>query len=424
MKQKPIFDAACALIERVLRGPTRQQIIAAACDAPNFTTALTSLRDRMRSDVWKAGGDPIFLDRVVKTYDRQTREDGFHVLHDWDGVADKVNADTIPVDVLHYLIDKRGAEPPDATALAILLDYYFLHLLALLSVRIWDDGDADAHLDRLHQLLGELQGPAGSGESFVDNAETLILIATSHFELHERGYDRLLGRVKTLNHAHQTNIALGHAASMGSHLRFGFEATYGRDIVNMRNDNVADYPWLCFALATVMREYVRMREDGVEAAAREPVVEALLNGLSPDARAFIGQPPGSLSACEVERVEFRERFQHYRQDLVEEFERHRPSDQTYSPLSFFFNFSHNVLKGTVIDALLCGEVWDVSFNDLLTGVPRDGARSASRLALATTLMAYARLNPHRIRGRQMPVIVYDSSAGRQAFAIAMRKIKE
>ena len=58
-------------------------------------------------------------------------------LHDWDGIADCVNEDIIPVDVLHYLIDWRGRQLADATVLAILLDYYFVHLLALLSVRIW-----------------------------------------------------------------------------------------------------------------------------------------------------------------------------------------------------------------------------------------------------------------------------------------------
>ena len=59
-------------------------------------------------------------------------------------------------------------------------------------------------------------------------------------------------------------MALGHAASMGSHLRFGFEATYARDTVIMRNDNVTDYPWLSFSLATLMREYSRMRDEGAE----------------------------------------------------------------------------------------------------------------------------------------------------------------
>jgi len=43
-------------------------------------------------------------------------------------------------------------------------------------------------------------------------------------EIDERGYDKL--KVKTLDLSHRRNVALGHAASMGSHLRFGFEATY------------------------------------------------------------------------------------------------------------------------------------------------------------------------------------------------------
>jgi hypothetical protein len=39
-------------------------------------------------------------------------------------------------------------------------------------------------------------------------------------------------------------------------------------------------------------------------------------------------------------------------------------------------------------------------------------------------MAYARANPHKIRGKLMPVIVYDPQAGRQAFSVTMRKLKE
>jgi hypothetical protein len=43
--------------------------------------------------------------------------------------------------VLHFLADQRGAEPANAAELAILLDYYFMHVLALLTMRVWDDGD-------------------------------------------------------------------------------------------------------------------------------------------------------------------------------------------------------------------------------------------------------------------------------------------
>ena len=114
-------------------------------------------------------------------------------------------------------------------------------------------------------------------------------------------------------------------------------------------------------------------------------------------------------------------FRQYRDDLLAEFERLRPDDRIYSPLSFFFNFSHNVLKGTIVDALLRGRAWDLSFNDLLTGL---GPKDESKAALARTLMGYARTSPDRIRGRLMPVIVFDPDAGREAFRIAMRKLRE
>ena len=418
------FDRACASLDAALNGPLRRRIVAEVAVSKNFGVALSRLREGMRANAWKSGAESLDLSVVVEELDARTRQDGFHVLHDWDGQADSVSDDTIPVDVLNYLVRQRGAEPPDPNALAIVLDYYFLHVLALLSLRVWDEGDADQNVGRLSHLLDALHGPQGSGQRFVANAETLMLIATSHFEVVERGYDRLLARVRTLNRAHRTNIALGHAVSMGAHLRFGFQATYARDTVVMRNDNVADYPWLCFALATVMEEYERLEDEGSHGAASDLVVEALLCGLSPDARAFVGEPPAALAACEAERSAFRARFLVHRQALLDAFERYRPSDRVYSPLSFFFNFSHNVLKGTVVDALLRGNAWPLSFNDLLTGLPRDALVSASKESLAETLMGYARSSPDTIRGRLTPVIVYDPAAGLEAFGVTLRKLRE
>jgi hypothetical protein len=412
------FDAGCALLETALTATTRRDIVADAAMSSDFGQALLRLRDSMRANVWSAGPQRINLERIVNAFDDRTRRDGFHVLHDWDGKADNVNEDIIPVDVLTYLMRLRGAGAPDERALAILVDYYFFHLLALFSLRVWDEGDADANLDRLNHLIRELQGPNGSGQRFAENAETLILIATSHFELHERGYGALLARVRTLNDAHRTAIAHGHAASMGCHLRFGFQATYGRDTLVMRNDNVADYPWLCFALATLMEAYSRRKAEGGEDTG-DAIAEGILNGLSADARAFVGDPPAALATCERERAAFRERFHAHRDDLVATFERYRPSERAFSPLSFFFNFSHNVLKGIVVDTLLRGEAWDVTLNDLLTA--RGDGRAKE--ALATTLMGYARSSPDRINGRLTPVIIYDPDAGREAFSITMRKIR-
>ncbi len=417
------FDQAAGLVEAALEGNTRRDIVA-GFSAKTLGASLSGLRDAMRAHRFRAGGTQIFLERAVTSFDGRTRADGFHILHDWDGVAQQTNPDIIPVDVLHFLAEQRGADPSSDVELAILVDYYFMHVLALLSLRIWDDGDPDENLARLNAMLAELQGPNGSGQQFAADAETLMLIGTSHFEPEEWGYARLLARVRSLNEHHQFRIGLGHAASMGCHLRFGFEAQCGRDTLALRDDNIADYPWLCFALAAVMREYARLADAHLENRDRSVIEEALLNGLTADARAFIGVPPASLSQSEVDRLRFVDAFTQHKPGLLESFQRYRPTEIAYSPLSFFFNFSHNVVKGTVVDALLWGEAWDVSLSDLLTGVPRAGLEEGSQQLLATTLMAYARSNPDRIRGKLMPVIVYDPQAGRRAFTVALEKLAQ
>jgi hypothetical protein len=417
-------DEVCARLGTVLAGPARQAVVAEAATAPDLSRALLRLRERMHGNVWPSGAQSIHLDALVRDLDRRTRADGFHALHDWDGQADHVSADTIPIDVLNYLARKRGAEPTDTVALAILLDYYFLHLLALLSLRIWDAADVGASLDRLQRLLDDLQGPNGSGQRFADDAETLVLVATCHFEPEERGYQALLERVRGLGERHRAAVALGHAASLGCHLRFGFEATYAGSETAMRNDNVADYPWLCFAMATLTAEYARERESDTVGADGDRTVEAILNGLSPDPSAFLdADPPAPLVAHAEERAAIRERLLDHRQDLLARFDSLRPLDAGYSPLAFFFNFSHNVIKGTVVDALLWGHPWDVSLNGLLTHLPVEGRAPASKRALATRLMRYAQASPDRIRGRLMPVIVYDPTVGRRAFARTLRALK-
>jgi hypothetical protein len=423
-RQIPFADV-CATLEDALAGSFRQMVVHELSTSPSMGAALARLREAMRSDVWTFGDARLTLARAVRAYDRLTRDEGFHALHDWDGVAAHVNADTIPVDVLNYIIGQRGDDPVDAVAPAVLIDYYFMHVLSLLSLRIWDDGDADENLDRVERLLQLLQGPGGSGQRFCDDAETLLLIATAHYEREEWGYDLLLARTRTLSAAHRAAIALGHGSSMGCHLRFGFEATYGRDTSLMRNDNVADYPWLCFALATLMDEYHQIRQGGAAHLDRRALLESMLNGLSGDARAFVGTGPTSLAAHEVERARFRDHFRHYQTDIVQEFEVFQPTASRYSPLSFFFNFSHNVVKGQVVDALLWSTPWAVSLSDLLTGVVReDEPADRSRETLARTLMAYARTNPHKIRGRLMPVIVYDPEAGYRAYRLTLRRLTE
>jgi hypothetical protein len=410
------------MVESALSGTARQEIVDQYAGERTLGAALLRLRDAMRANQFRARGQQFFLDRAIRSYDGRTIADGFNVLNDWDGTSQRTNPDIIPVDVLHFIADQRGGDPAGRAEPAILLDYYFFHVLQLLSMRIWDDGDPDENLARVDRLLVHLHGDCGSGQQFTADAATLILIATSHYEPEEWGYDKLLGRVRTLSAKHQLAIAVSHAQSMGCHLRFGFEAQCGRDTLALRDDNIADYPWLCFALAAVMEEYERRVAANIQDRTRLVIEEALLNGLTPDARAFVGAPPSSLSNSERDRARFADGFARHKPALLEAFQQHRPAD-AYSPLCLYFNFSHNVVKGTIVDALLWGEPWDLSFNDLLTGVARPGIEEGSQLLLANTLMAYARSRPDRIRGQLMPVIVYDPQGGRRAYTIAMEKLK-
>ena len=416
------FEQTCAMLDSALKGAARAAIVDECAGARNLGAALKPLRDAMRANQFRVRGHQIFLDRAVTSYDGRTVAEGFHILHDWDGVNQRTNPDIIPIDVLHFIAEQRGEEPASRVELAILLDYYFMHVLSLLTMRVWDEGDADENLARIDDLLAALQGPDGSGQQFAADAATLMLIGTSHYEPEEWGYGKLLARVRTLNERHQFQIGLGHAASMGCHLRFGFEAQCGRDTLALRDDNIADYPWLCFALAAVMEEYARLAGAGLQRRERSVMEEALLNGLTPDARAFVGVPPPSLEHSQSDRARFVDAFAQHKATLLAAFERYRPTESAYSPLSFFFNFSHNVVKGTVVDALLWGEPWPLSLNDLLTGVPREGIEAGSPLVLVNRLMGYARSSPDRIRGRLMPVIVYDPQAGRRAFTVAMEKL--
>src|SRR6187401_2413895 len=146
------FQQACGLVGAALQGPVRRQIVDGLA-GKTLGASLLALRDAMRANRFRAAGQQVFLDRVMSSFDGRTRADGFHILHDWDGVAQQTNPDIIPVDVLHFLADQRGAEPASDTELAILLDYYFMHVLSLLTMRVWDDGDPNENYQRLNAML-------------------------------------------------------------------------------------------------------------------------------------------------------------------------------------------------------------------------------------------------------------------------------
>jgi hypothetical protein len=398
-----MFDDVCSRLETVLAGDARAEIVRAAAFKSNMREALVKLRRAFELHAIELGGQKIKLTAEIRELDRATRVEGFNAMNDWNGPAVSISRTTIPVDMLNFVIEKRGTEDADLRVLAILVDFYFLYLLALLSLRVWDDGRPDDHIGRLQELLDHLQSEQGGGQLFASNAETLMIIATSHYEPEEHGYRLYLDRVKTLGWERQVYVALGHAQTMGCHLRFGYESTYNNNFTYMRDDNGADYPWLHYALGVLIRQYGQ---------SRDPIVaEAILQGLSPDVDACIDHP------------EFNELFLQHRRELAAAFEPLKPLDAVYSPISLFFNFSQNALKGMVGDALLWGEPWPLTMDDLFTAIPADDPINALKERLCRTLMAHARQNPDLIRGKWMPAIVYDPQAARRAYNATMKRVR-
>jgi len=415
-------SVACDLLERALHGPTRKEILDEALRSGDHGDALRRLRAGMHTHVFKTRSGRLDLGRLVERLDARTREEGFHVLQSWDFTALRFTEENIPVLMLDYFVRTEAVGRSERSSLETLLDYYFLHVLALVVMRAWDEGDGDGILARVTELVGALQGPDGSGSQFVENAETLLMLAISHFHPEEKAYDRLIDKVRMLDEVHRTNFALVSAPVLGSHLRWGFWLMYDRDVLRMRNDNVGDYPWLLFALATLMRCYVRLRDESIRGPLRESVVEGLLSGLTADPWAFVGKPPPALSEHRSEYSELVELLGRCSEDLLDEFEDHRPSKERYSPVSLQFNFPNNTLVAMVSIALHRGTPVPLPLNALLAR--SDGSPGESPEALARALMDFSGSSPERLGTQGAMLVAYDPYTGLRSFTMTLDTLRK
>lgn len=414
------FAEAADTLGALLGGTARSGILDALMEEGGADGALAHLRRAMHAHTFPTAAAPVKLRRIVDSLDARTRREGLHVLQGWDYVAHRFPDEIAPVLLLDYCV-RAGAADDSRRSLAILLDQYFLAVLSLLAVRAWDDGDANENLDRVAALLGDLRGPQGSGARFIDDAETLLLLAVSYFHPEERGYDGIRERISTIDAAHQLRCAIPCAAIQGSHLRWGLRFMYRRELGLMRADNEVDYRWLLDALLTLMREWSRMHDAGIRGADRERVAEALLNGLSADPWAFIEQAPPFLRALQGPHDELREMLLARRAGLLGDFEVPRPTPAVYSPLAFASNFLSNTVVANVIVALT-GEEPQPSLDALLSTERARSFPAGSVERFARNLMAYSMAVAER-QGGGAPLIVVDPYDAAHCFNNVLRVLK-
>ena len=410
---------ALDLLEAALADGERRRAVDALVSGGDTSRALFRLRGMMASHAIASGGGAAHaFDRAVRKLDHRTRQDGFHVLHNWNPRLHRFTDDIVPVLMLDHYVREAEAPAPERVVLEILLDYYLLHVLTLCAMRAWD-GDADAVLDRVAVLVERLQGPDGSGHRFVGDAETLIIYALSQFHPDERAYDRVIERIETLRPERRLAFAAASAAVLGAHLRWGFWLMYGRDVVRMRNDNVGDYPWLLSSVVTLLREYARLNDAGIHDAHRDRVVGALLLGLAADPWAFTGKAPAALSEWADEHGEARALLERHGPGLLDELEGHRPSKEAYAPLSLHFNFPHNALVALLSMALLAGAPQPTPLNALFE---RDAG--GQRAALARAMTDFAGGSASRLGARGAMLVAYDPYSGLRSFTLTVDALRK
>jgi hypothetical protein len=419
MAHDPADDlrALCDTLETLLAGSGRAEIVGRVVRGGRLDVALRRLRSSMSEHGFE--GLPVdFADRV-RRLDQRTRRDGFRVLHSWDHGAHRFTDDLVPVLMVGYFERAVGDNPDTRTAVAILLDYYLLHLLALAAMRAWDAEDPGGALDRVTHLLALLQGPEGSGHHFVTDAETLLIYALSQFHPEEQAYDRVIERVAGLPMSHQVAFARVSAAVLGTHLRWGFWLMYERDIARMREDNVGDYPWLLYTVTTLLRAWADLGDDPDREDERRALAGSLLLGLAADPWAFGGAPPPALRPFAEMYAECRSLLEAHGAELVEELARHEPAKDAYAPLSLHFNFPHNALVAILTVALVEGRPQPLALDDLFD----EGGDLEAKEALALALTDFSRSSPERLGYRGALLVGYDPLTALRSYATAVNTLR-
>jgi hypothetical protein len=404
---------AFPVLEHALCETTRVEILDAVQRSRDSATAIARLRTRMREHAFPTSGATIALDRIVHDLDRRTRAEGFHALQSWDYHAHRFVEDSTAVLMLNRVASRGASGVAERVVLSALLDQYFLWILGLLALRAWDGEDPNASLDHVTDLLRLLKPAREHRSALVDDAALLLLLAVSQYHPQEQAYDALLERVRSLDKAHRTRVAVYTAATLGGHLRWGFRFMYHHDVVRMRDDNVVDYPWLFFSLETLLDSYAEACDNGASDADTAVITTALINGLTADPWMLTDERSLSPECHRQWRQRVGQRLSQCHSRLLTRIAAHRPDAKRYSPLNFDCNYLHNLVVAMVELATTEASSQE-SLDSLLTAA--DGG-AIHALESARRLARYAACTAQAVGGAAL--IAYDSFNGSKCFDVAL-----
>ena len=387
-----MFSRACELVEAALAADERRRVIQELCARQSPSRALARVAGALRANLRDLDPKYAALDGLVTALDARTRCDGFHVLHDWDGAADRFNQRP-----------SRSTSRRSRSAAAVTARHEIAAASCSTTTISIARAAVAARLGRYDptrtSTAGRCHGAAPQERPRLASRPATL------FDGH--GATSRTGRLTrcSTESALIAGIVLPSRSitrSRSCHLRFG-RGVVRRDVGVMRRQR--------------RRLPVALRVD--HASTMPPATT--------DRRSVDQRPcpdPSSLLASD----DFVERLRPHRDGLRRV--RALPAGREgLFAIAFFFNLPQR-RQGPGRGRVLRARPWPVSLNDLLTSLPPEGgsyasvASGLSRKDAAGTLMEHARRSPARIRGRLTPAIVYDTATGRHAYGATMRRLRE
>lgn len=261
-----------------------------------------------------------------------------------------------------------------------LFNLYVIRNLALLTMRLWDDGpnSAAGRLLQLQSLLDELWKIAPTNQPvLVRDARWLIPVAQSpttdelfaYFEVAEKVAGALSEDDRNEIYKAGVRMAGGHLRSQLRHVSMqkGVSLDENSLVLTTRTSNALDIALLIQGLASLLEAYEQARHTGDERKRLE-FADAICQGISPDPELFLNRLDllGPYSMIEhlfittdrdgnvvytpmgrrhVQLLQdYEARISRLSKPLYDDCSRFRPVDGAYSPYGVLYGFSSNLIE--------------------------------------------------------------------------------
>jgi hypothetical protein len=279
-----------------------------------------------------------------------------------------------------------------------LFNLYAIRQLALLTMRLWDEGSESERLSEVQDVLDRLWKITPSDQPvLVRDARWLILLAQSPTTDDLTGYFEVAERIaETSSEEDRIEIDKAGVRMAGGHLRSqirhvsiqkGVSFDESNLVLSTRKSNALDFALLIQSLVPILNAYEHAVQNG-DGRKRLELADAICQGISPDPEVFLNRLDllGPYSMIEhlfittdhdghavytpmgqrhVQLLqEYEARITRLSEPLLDDCQKFRPVDGAYSPYGVLFGYSSNLIEHMAFKTLQPGAAAHFSLEDV------------------------------------------------------------